>query len=331
MTRAVLGLLTSGILGLSVAQAPFKVLMIEGTTADHTPTSDASKPVLMAMAAANNFTIDFSSDHTLINDANLAKYQVFLQMNLYPFDLSPSEQAAFQKFVESGKGWVGVHASGCANNGWPWYAKFLGDVTWMNHANLRDGNLIFEDRNHPITANMPASLIIKDEWYQFSKSPRAKVRVLAKADEKNYSPYNANGDHPIVWVLSDYARAVYISIGHDPNDWKVPDYVTLIHDAILWANPQATRVNSMGEGKRFPGRSMQGKAWIRDGILNLEQSLSCGACGHIRLLDAVGRNLTLIPEGAARFRILGSGAEGSYYLWREGATLERLGLESLAP
>jgi type 1 glutamine amidotransferase len=250
----------------SAQSEPFKVLVIQGTTSDHTPTSNAAKPVLAKMAAENGFTIDFSSDHSLINDANLAKYQVFLQLNLYPFDLTASERAAFQKFVESGKGWVGVHASGCANNAWPWYSKFMGDVTFSGHANLRDGTLIFEDRTHPVTRNMPASLIIKDEWYQFSKSPRPNVKVLAKADEKNYSPYNANGDHPIVWVMPEYKRAVYVSIGHDPGDWQVANYVTLIHDAILWAGPAAATRIEAGKGDRLdpgPAASARTGAAIR--------------------------------------------------------------------
>jgi type 1 glutamine amidotransferase len=275
MMRLRIGLLAAGIACAAVRtpeaqSAPFKVLVIQGTTSDHTPTSNAAKPVLTKMAADNGFTIDFSSDHSLINDANLAKYQVFLQLNLYPFDLTASERAAFQKFVESGKGWVGVHASGCANNAWPWYSKFMGDITFSGHANLRDGNLIFEDHTHAVTRNMPASMIIKDEWYQFSKSPRPNVKVLAKADEKNYSPYNANGDHPIVWVMPDYKHAVYVSIGHDPGDWQVANYVNLIHDAILWANPAATTRIETGNG---------------NGI-NLNPAASDRADGYIRLFDA---------------------------------------------
>jgi uncharacterized protein len=240
MRRILVALLSAGFGSLGSAQTSptaFKVLVIQGTSSDHTPASNAAQPVIKAIAAANHFTVDFSSDHSLINDAHLEKYQVLLHLNLYPFDLTASERAAFQKFIASGKGWVGVHAAGCANTGWPWFSQFMGDVTFLNHANLRDGTLLFEDRTHPVTRNMPASLVIRDEWYQFSKSPRAKVRVLAKADERNYSPYNANGDHPIVWVMPEPAHAVYVSIGHDPADWQVPLYVNLIRDAIVWANP----------------------------------------------------------------------------------------------
>ncbi|MDB5106338.1 MAG: ThuA protein [Fibrobacteres bacterium] len=293
------GLLLAGSVCLSLAQAPFKVLMIQGTTSDHTPTSDAAKPILTAMAAANGFTIDFSSDHGLLNDATLAQYQVLLQMNLYPFDLTASERTAFQKFVESGKGWVGVHAAGCANNAWPWFARFLGDVTWVSHAELREGTLLFEDRGHPVTRNMPVSIVLKDEWYQFSKSPRARVRVLAKADEKNYSPNNADGDHPLVWILPDLARGAYVSIGHDPGDWRIAAYVDLVRDAILWAgSTSSTRIEAAGGSKVVSAPVQAGRVWIRDGIPDPGGPGRDG--GRVRVFDAGGRSMTWFDEGISR-------------------------------
>lgn len=224
--------------GLDQASRPptaVKVLMIGGTTGDHLPMTTRGVPVIRQMAMTENFTVDYSTDVTLINDTNLAKYQVFLQMNLYPFDLNAQEQASLQKFVEQGKGWFGVHAAGCAQPNWAWFKNFLGGVTWVSHANFRSGTLIFEDRAHPATKNMPASTVISDEWYQFSASPRPNVHVLAKADEHTYSPYDPNGDHPMMWTNPAYPKMIYLSIGHDPADWANPTFVTLVHDALMWA------------------------------------------------------------------------------------------------
>lgn len=235
-----------GFLLLSAAGAAGKnavrILMIAGTTSDHLPMSMAGKPVIEKMGLDNGFTVDYSTDPAVLNDTNLVKYQVILQMNLYPFNLSAPQRGAFEKFIAQGKGWVGVHAAGCAQADWAWYMDFLGGITWVSHADFRSGNLIFEDRTHPITRNMPASMIIKDEWYRFSKSPRANVHVLAKADEANYAPTNPQGDHPMVWTNLKFPRTVYCSIGHDPDDWKNPDYILLIHDALIWAMPGGTGI-----------------------------------------------------------------------------------------
>jgi type 1 glutamine amidotransferase len=330
MKKSHLLLLIAGLRLLAPAQAPFKMLIIAGTSDDHSPTSNAGRPVIEAMAATNNFTVDYSTDHGLLNDANLAKYQVFLQLNLYPFDLTTSERAALQKFVESGKGWVGIHAAGCAQAAWPWFMKFMGDVTFAGHANLRKGTLIFEDRTHPVTKNMPASLSITDEWYTFNKSPRPNVHVMAKGDVANYSPYDANGDRPLVWSNPSFTRMVYISIGHDPADWKVPEYISLVHDAIMWANPVATRLDPSGGKKGYLGSPSAGRAWIHDGMLNLGPGASGWEAGSIRLSDATGKRLSIAPvntsaasgatgtSGTAQFKVLGAQTPGTYYLSATG-------------
>ncbi len=225
----------------AVAQAPFKVLVVySASDGGHSPMSVAGKPVFEKLATTGGYTVDFTSDRTTLNDANLAKYPVLVLLNAFPFDLTAAQQQAIQKYVEAGNGWIGIHATGCAQASWPWYVKLLGDVTWVTHANLRDGTLLFEDRTHAITKNMPASITLKEEWYQFSKSPRANVRVLAKAGPTGNAGYDNGTDHPMVWCNLTYPKAVYISPGHDPSDWANPAYVNLVRDAIAFAGPVTT-------------------------------------------------------------------------------------------
>ena len=73
---------------------------------------DRARPFLAALAAENHFALDFTKDTSRISEANLAGYQVVVQLHLAPFDMSPSQQAALQKFIEAGHGWIGVHAAG---------------------------------------------------------------------------------------------------------------------------------------------------------------------------------------------------------------------------
>ena len=301
-----------------IAQAPFKVFMIAGTDAVHTATTQASVPALQKMAAANNFILDITTDRNLINDGNLAKYQVFIQVNSYPFDYTPEQRTAFQKYVEGGKGWVGVHGGGVTYDNWPWFQAFLGDTYWVTHAAFRGGTLIFEDRTHPVTRSMPASMKMNDEWYEYSKSPRPKVRVLARADEANFSPIDPKGDHPMVWCNEAFPKTIYISPGHDPAVWTNASYLTLIRDAILWAAPTPTRLEAFGE----QGGPRPEKAWIRNGLLHLgAEARRWRVDAIVRLLDARGRRVGLAPSGNATFHILGPAQRGIYYLSVSGYTV----------
>ncbi len=215
--------------------------------------SDAAVPVMKDLGMKNNFTVDATSDPSLMTDQNLAQYQVFLQMQLGSFEMPPAAQAALQKFIESGKGWVGVHAAGLTGiqfiedkNGqiigdlkyWPWYTTFVGgdeNFVWSIHPAEQTGTLLIEDRTFPPTKNLPASFQLKDEWYEWKENPRSKVHVLGKADETTYKPVNKQGDHPIVWSNPKYPHTVYIGVGHDVASLSNANYVTLLRDSVLYA------------------------------------------------------------------------------------------------
>ena len=229
---------------LSVTKPPkFNVFVTLSKAKDHIKMMTAAKPFLEKIASANNFSIDISDDTSKINDENLKKYKVFIQLQQAPFDLSYSQQDAIQKFVEQGKGWVGIHAAGLPGKSfvrpdkkyWQWYEDFLGGISYSPHPAYQKGVVAVEDHRHPIMKNLPARFEVPDEWYEFDKSPRPNVHVLATADESSYLQNKPMGDHPIIWTNEKYKKMVYIGIGHDASLCSDKNYTMLITNAILWA------------------------------------------------------------------------------------------------
>ena len=94
------------------AQSKFKILVVASLAKDHWKSISVGKEFFEKLGTENHFSVDFTTDTSTINDANLAKYQVFVMFHLAAFDMSASQQAALQKFVTEGKGWVGIHAAG---------------------------------------------------------------------------------------------------------------------------------------------------------------------------------------------------------------------------
>lgn len=221
----------------------FSVFVTLSKAKDHTKMMMAAKPFLEKMAAAHHFLIDITDDTSKINDENLKKYQVFVQLQQAPFDLSYSQQNAIQKFVEQGKGWVGIHAAGLPGKSfvspgktyWQWYEDFLGGINYIPHPAFQKGVVVVEDHKHPVMKNLPDRFEVADEWYEFDKSPRPNVHVLATADESSYRQNKPMGDHPIIWTNEKYRRMVYIGIGHDATLCSDKNYETLVTNAILWA------------------------------------------------------------------------------------------------
>jgi hypothetical protein len=180
----------------------------------------------------------------------------------------------------------------------------MGGATWEGHHSLRQGVLLFEDRTHPITKNMPASTSIKEEWYNFNGNPRANVRVLAKAGPTGDADYDKT-DHPMIWCSRAFPKAIYISPGHDASDWGNPDYVALFHDAIVFASPASTQIK-LKQVRLAPPPAAQ--AWIRDGVPHVGAGKDVQAwqpLGRMQLADALGRRLTFMGSGPSEVRIPG--------------------------
>jgi type 1 glutamine amidotransferase len=235
----------------ALAQKPkFRVLVVASDAADHIKMMTAAKPFFIKLGEDNGFVVDYTDDSGVITDANLVKYQVFVMLQLAPFDMKPSEQAALQKFIEQGKGWVGIHAAGLTGQTfgnarkqpyWQWFEDFMGGITYSPHPAFQKGTLIIEDRNHPAMKDLPAKIEISDEWYEWSKSPRGNVRILAVADESSYKQNIVMGDHPLIWTNEKYPKTIYIGVGHDPSLLINKNYVNMVKNSILWGASKKTK------------------------------------------------------------------------------------------
>jgi hypothetical protein len=89
-----------------------------------------------------------------------------------PFDLSYSQQDAIQKFVEQGKGWVGIHAAGLPGKDfigpgkkyWQWYEDFLGGISYSPHPAYQKGIVAVEDHKHPVMNSIKAHAPMYMYW-----------------------------------------------------------------------------------------------------------------------------------------------------------------------
>jgi type 1 glutamine amidotransferase len=227
----------------SATTNPTKVLVVGSIDRYHYPMVKASRMLFQKLAVENNLEIDLTTDLSALTEENLARYQVLIQLHQAPFELTNEQQYAIQQFISRGKGFIGVHAAGLTGSQftrpghsyWQWYQQLMGNAVYSPHPPLQQGTVIIEDHDHPVTRHLPKSFSIRDEWYEFEKSPRENIHVLATADESTYKPAHPMGDHPIIWTNPNYDRVLYIGIGHDTSICADTNYTTLLKDAINWA------------------------------------------------------------------------------------------------
>ncbi|GAB2859062.1 ThuA domain-containing protein [Streptomyces deserti] len=149
--------------------------------------------------------------------------------------LTPAGRERLAAYVESGGGFVGVHAAACTEYDWPYYGELLG-ARFAGHPLYQPGKALIEDRDHPATRHLPAVWDFTDEWYDFRTNPRGTVRVLARADESSYDGGAMGDDHPLVWCRAQGAgRVFYTALGHAPEAYEDPDFRAHLRGGISWA------------------------------------------------------------------------------------------------
>ena len=106
--------LWAALAGTASAQTPrFDVLVFSKTTGfRHTDAIDAGKAGITAMGAAQNFSVTITEDATQFTDATLRPYEVVVM--LHPDGegiLNAAQRTAFERWLQRGKGLVGIHAA----------------------------------------------------------------------------------------------------------------------------------------------------------------------------------------------------------------------------
>lgn len=225
---------------------PFKVLAIAESSGIHKPFVDAARIWLAHEAKIDGFTVDYIDKTDTINDAFLSRYAVFLQLNYPPYAWTPTAMAAFQRYIEEGRGgWIGFHHATLLGEFdgypmWQWFSTFMGGIRFKTYIpTFVSGQVKVEAPSHPVMQGIPGTFRVdNEEWYTYDKSPRCNVHVLASVEESTYSPSTLikMGDHPVVWTNERVkARNVYIFMGHHGELFQNSSFTTLFHNSIVWA------------------------------------------------------------------------------------------------
>jgi hypothetical protein len=214
------------------------------------------------MTEKYHFTYDSTSNWTNLNAEYLSRYQVVIFLDTRPEE--PAQRAAFQKYMENGGGWIGFHFSAFAltpstyPQDWDWYHnEFLGSGQYgSNTWRPTSAILKVEDKNHPVTKNIPNTIkTAPNEWYRWEKDLRKNpnIKILMAIDSASFplgtgpkqSEIWHSGYYPVVWTNKNY-KMVYFNMGHNDIDYEhhtnkdlshtfdSADESKLVLNALIW-------------------------------------------------------------------------------------------------
>ena len=112
----------------------------------------------------------------------LSHYDVVIFNSTTGDVLNDDQQAAFERYIRAGHGYVGIHAAADSEYDWHWYGQLVGGVLPQppgRHAD-RDGGR--GGHRGPADAGLPARWTRTDEWYNYKEFDNASGRrLLARA------------------------------------------------------------------------------------------------------------------------------------------------------
>jgi len=223
--------------GTSASDAPLSVLVFSKTAAYRHDSIPDGIAALMSASTDAGYTMTASEDSSLFTDDGLAPLDVVVFLSTTGDILDDDQQAAFERFIMSGKGFVGIHSASDTEYDWAFYGGLVG-AYFREHPDIQQATLDVEDASHPTMLGIPSPWTRTDEWYAFQSNPRPNVDVLMTLDESSYMPGTATmgDDHPITWC-HDYegGRAFYTALGHTSESYSDPIFVGLLTRAIQWA------------------------------------------------------------------------------------------------
>ena len=223
-------------LNIGHGQKNTNILVMTKTNGYRHNSINAGVPALWTMANEENWTITFTEDSTYFTSENLKQHQAIIFLNTTMDILGEEEQEAFEKYINNGGGFVGIHAATDTEYDWEFYKNMIG-AQFKSHPKTQEAKMkVYKNDPHPAVAHLSDEWIKVDEWYNFKEALPSYANVLLELDESSYSGKRMGTKHPIAWYhVYEGGRIFYTGLGHTPESFEDEKYLNHLREGIKWA------------------------------------------------------------------------------------------------
>jgi cytochrome c len=156
-----------------------RVLVFSKTNGFRHASIEAGVDAIRRLGMANGFEVTATEDSTFFTEENLSGFSAIIFLNTSGDVLGYREQADFQRFIEAGGGFVGVHGAAATEFDWRWYGKLVG-AQLDGYPEVQQAQVSVLAKDNPATRHLPDPWHLTDEWYNFKPiAPFDKVLTNA--------------------------------------------------------------------------------------------------------------------------------------------------------
>ncbi|WP_339863783.1 ThuA domain-containing protein [uncultured Algoriphagus sp.] len=249
-----------------------KVLVFSKTAGYHHESIPTGIAAIQKLGSENGFDVDTTTQSSKFNEDNLKQYAAVIFLSTTGDVLNHIEEADFERYIQSGGGFVGVHAAADTEYHWGWYNRLVGGY-FIDHPGINDpnpnvqaGQVHVVDKGNASTSFLPSPWERTDEWYSYQKM-NPDVKVLLTLDEDSYKGGFDMGEHPIAWYHDyDGGRAWYTGGGHTNESYSEELYLKHLSEGINYAIGGNKELDySKAKSKRVPEENRFEKTMLSTG------------------------------------------------------------------
>jgi len=233
---------------------PARILIYSACAGYYHEVTPQAIEILKEHGPSINAVFDATEDKEWFTDERLSSYDALLFLNNSEEVLDEAGKGAFQRYLDLGGNFIGVHCASACLRDTEFYVKEIGAI-FDYHPDLGYACVDVSGPPHPSTSMLPAKWRLFDEMYNFRSDPRdVGATVILTADETSYEDtgvrkFNHGEPHPIAWYQERGAgvqpggtagRSWYTGLGHGPETWTDKLFLAHVLAGIQWAVQSGT-------------------------------------------------------------------------------------------
>lgn len=213
---------------------PPSVLVFSKTAGfDHTFIPDGIAAI-QKLGEENGFRVDTTTNAGLFTENNLQNYAAVIFLNTTGEVLNHYQKADFERFIQAGGGFVGIHSVTDTEYHWGWYNRLIG-AYFLDHPIVQEAVLHVVNKRHPSTRHLPDQWIRTDEWYSF-RNFNEDVHVMITLDEGTIEGGTRMGYRPVSWYHDfDGGRSFYTALGNTSESYSEKAFLKHLLGGIRYA------------------------------------------------------------------------------------------------
>ncbi|RYZ55601.1 MAG: ThuA domain-containing protein, partial [Sphingobacteriales bacterium] len=218
-----------------------RVLVFSKTAGWHHSSIPNGVAAISKLGQDNGFLVDTTTDASWFNEDSLGKYAAVIFLQTTGDVLNNYQEADFERYIQAGGGFVGIHSAADTEYDWGWYGRLVGAYFNGHPQGTPQAMLHVVDATDNSTKHLPKYWQRVDEWYNYKKL-NPDNHVLIELDETSYQGGTNGKTHPIAWYHDyDGGRAWYTGLGHTEASYTEEPFLKHLLAGIQYA---------MGENKK---------------------------------------------------------------------------------